>query len=603
MSETYFQEDEIVGKIYDSRLINRLLPYLKPYLLPMILAISCVILGMGMFLVNPYILGRVVDLGIKPKDMDTIKRLAYVYGGIEVFVFLFAYCQNYLLQYVGQKVMFDIRTQLFAHLQRLPVSFFDKNPVGRLVTRTTNDVAALSELFSAGIVVVIGDIFVILGIATTLVFLQPVLGIATLSTIPMLILAAYYFQSRFRTAYRNARAAIARVNASLSESISGIKVIQIFNRQVEREIKFDALNSNHRECQLVSIFYHALFTPIMTVINALTIAIILLLGGSMVLDGKVSIGVLVSFLAYAQHFFYPIRDISEKVSVFQSAMASAERVFGLLDEKEEVGLVEGKTLAGVKGKIEFKSVNFSYVQNRPVLKNLSFTVYSGESVAIVGHTGAGKTTIASLLNRFYDFQDGEILIDEVDIRTIAKKFLRGCTGVIQQDVFIFSGNVLENIRLWNDRISLEAVEKIADEVDAGEFIRNLPGGFESEIYERGANLSGGQRQLLSFARALCADPKILILDEATSSVDTGTEKIIQKAISKLINGRTCLIIAHRLSTIRHCDRILVLHKGVLVEAGTHEELLTRKGYYHKLHEIQFKEEENHLARSDNRRFV
>ncbi len=626
MSSSYFQEDEIVGKIYDARLVRRIFGYLAPYRRRAALAVFFVICSMSLFIVNPWLLGKIVDQGIKKADLLFIRNLSLLYLGIEILVYLSTCAGHYLLQWVGQNVMYDLRSQLFAHLQRLPVAFFDRNPVGRLVTRTTNDVAAMSELFSAGIVVVVGDVVLIVGIALALLWQHLFLGVMTLITIPLLIAAAWFFQSRIRDAYRLVRVRIARVNASLSEGISGVKVVQIFNREAQQIERFDVLNTSHREAQLQSLFYHAVFTPVVTVINAITIVIILLIGGGMVQRGEVSLGTLVSFLAYAQHFFFPIRDISEKVSIFQSAMASAERVFGLLEEAEEP-IDENPPVARasadtdteprekssdtptlkpgspdsaaartdvkpttIQGGITFENVSFAYVPGEPVLKGLSFSIDACQSIALVGHTGAGKTTIASLLNRFYDIQEGRILIDGRDIRSFDRRELRRQIALIQQDVFIFSGNVLENIRLWNPGYDETWVAQVAAEVHAHDFISRLPAGYKSEIYERGTNLSAGQRQLLSFARALCTRPRILILDEATSSVDSDTEKAIQDAILKLTRGRTCLIIAHRLSTIRHCDRILVLHQGRLVESGTHDELLAKKGTYYKLYELQFKDQ-------------
>ncbi|HNV71693.1 MAG TPA: ABC transporter ATP-binding protein, partial [Candidatus Ozemobacteraceae bacterium] len=538
MSGSYFQEDEIVGKIYDARLIRRIFGYLGPYRWRAALAVLFVICSMSLFIVNPWLLGKIVDQGIKKADLLLIRNLSLFYLGIEILVYLSTCAGSYLLQWVGQNVMYDLRSQLFSHLQRLPIAFFDRNPVGRLVTRTTNDVAAMSELFSSGIVVVVGDVVLIVGIALALLWQHLFLGVMTLITIPLLIVAAWYFQSRIRDAYRQVRVRIARVNASLSEGISGVKVVQIFNREALQIERFETLNVSHRESQLQSLFYHAVFTPVVTVINAITIVIILLIGGSMVQRGEVSLGTLVSFLAYAQHFFFPIRDISEKVSIFQSAMASAERVFGLLEEAEEpvttvsgtmtaspqaTADTEGSALPAIKGGITFENVSFSYVPGEPVLKDLSFAIEPCQSVALVGHTGAGKTTIASLLNRFYDIQQGRILIDGLDIRSFDRRNLRRQIALIQQDVFIFSGNVLENIRLWNPTYDEAWVAQVAAEVHAHDFISRLPDGYKSEIYERGTNLSAGQRQLLSFARALCTRPRILILDEATSSVDSDTE--------------------------------------------------------------------------------
>jgi len=587
MRDSYVQDDELSGSVYDGRLMRRLLPYVRPHIVPAAAAILLVFLGMGMFLVNPWVLGRVVDLGIKSGDAAAVTRLALVYGVLELLIFLAACGQNYLLQYVGQHVMLELRTRLFGHLQRLPIRFFDRNPVGRLVTRVTNDVAALGELFSSGLVVVLGDLVVLVGIAIAMLLLEPALGLATLATVPLLIASAVYFQSRIRTAYRLVRQRIARLNATLAENISGMKIIQMYRREPERAAGFVVLNASHRDAQLDTLFYHAVFTPVVTLINGLTIVIVLLLGGSMVRNGQITVGVLVSFLAYAQFFFFPIRNISEKVTLFQSAMAAAERVFALMDEQEEQAIIEGSAPDRWRGEIVFDRVTFGYEPGRPVLHDVGFRVAPGESVAIVGHTGAGKTTIASLLQRFYEIDSGSITIDGFDLRNISKDALRRGIGVIQQDVFIFSGSAVENIRLWDETRGEAEVTGHAERVRAAGFLRALPGGFGGELYERGANLSTGQRQLLAFARALCADPPVLVLDEATSAVDTETEKSIQSAIETMAKDRTCLIIAHRLSTIRHCRRILVMHEGRLVEEGTHDELLARGGRYARLHEIQF----------------
>ncbi|RCK75993.1 MAG: Lipid A export ATP-binding/permease protein MsbA [Candidatus Ozemobacter sibiricus] len=587
MRNGFFSDDEVVGRFYDARLIKRLLGYVGRYAALAVLALVLVLTGMGLFLVNPWLLGRIVDLGIRGRDADMLVKLGCLYGAVELLIFVVTYAHNYLLQVIGQRVMYDLRAEFFSHLQRMPLPFFDRNPVGRLVTRVTNDIATLAELFSSGIVMVIGDLVLIIGIAATLIGLQPTLGLATLSTVPLLAVAAWFFQTRIRMAFREVRTRIARVNAALSENLSGIRVIQIFTQEARRARRFDELNASHRDAQLDSVFYHSLFTPTVTIINAVCIVVVLLLGGHMHQTGALSLGLLVSFLTYAQNFFHPIRNISEKVTIFQSAMASAERVFALLDEPEESGCREGAALGEVRGEIVFDRVSFSYTGTHEVLHEISFTVAPGQSVAIVGHTGAGKTTITALLNRMYEVTRGRILLDGRDLRDIAKFDLRRRIAVIHQDVFLFADTVLENIRLWDPAVPPERVEQIAREIGADPFIRALPHGYRTELQERGANLSTGQRQLISFARALCADPAILVLDEATSSIDSESEKIIQEAIKTLTRGRTCLIIAHRLSTIRHCDRILVLHQGHLVESGTHDELLARRSFYHKLYELQF----------------
>lgn len=587
MDDSYFNEDDIKAPAWDSNLAWRMWPFLRVWRSHFIVAVVLVLLGTAVHIGLPLILGKAVDLGIKGKDYGLLLHYVMLYAAGHTAFFVLSAARSWLLQYTGQRVLHDLRNALFAHIQKLPISFFDRTPVGRLVTRITNDVATLAELFSAALINVSSEICILFGIGGMMLALHFKLGLAALITTPGLFYIAWFLKVKMRDAFRLARAKLATMNASLAENVSGMSVIHIFNQEPARENKFDQMNLELRDAELTSVFYNSFFVPAVTVFTAITLTVVIVYGGWLVSRNEISMGLLITFIAYTQAFFDPVRQISEKISVFQSAMASAERVFALIDEQPEPDLLEGEEFKTLHESIEFRNLNFAYTPDKPVLKGLSFKIRKGERLAIVGHTGAGKTTLASLLKRFYDYQNGDILLDGVDLRKFSRTSLRLKIGLIQQDVNIFSGTLLENIFLADDRFNHQKFDNIIKELEMESLINKLPEGINTQIYERGSNISAGQRQLIAFSRALATDPEILILDEATSSVDSETEAIIQKAVQRLTSQRTSLIIAHRLSTIRNCDRILVLHNGRLVEQGSHEELLAAKGHYHKLYELQF----------------
>jgi len=587
--EDYFNEDDIKAPMWDTGLVRRMLPYLRNWRPHFLLSVLLVLAGTAVQISLPLLLGRAVDLGIKIRNFELLWHyvMLYAVGHASFFVILAA--RNWLLQYTGQQVLHELRTHLFSHIQKLPISFFDRTPVGRLVTRITNDVATMAELFSAALINVSGDICVLIGIGLMMLTLHWKLGLAALLASPLLYYVVWILKGKMRDTFRHARARLAMLNASLAENVSGMSVIHVFSQEAAREAKFDEMNTSLREAELTSVFYNSFFSPVVTIFSAITLAIVTTYGGWLVSTGEISIGLLITFIAYTQAFFDPVRQISEQISVFQSAMASAERVFGLLDEAPEPDLESGREFTGLNNEIEFRNLNFSYNSDKQVLKDLSFTIKKGERIAVVGHTGAGKTTLAALLKRFYDYQNGQILIDGVDLREFSRSSLRRRIGLIQQDVNIFSGTILDNIFLAEGSFDKNKLDSIISELQMEILIDKLPQGIETQIFERGSNISAGQRQLIAFSRALATDPEILILDEATSSVDSETESIIQRSVQQLTSSRTSLIIAHRLSTIRNCSRILVLHNGRLVEQGSHEELLKQKGHYQKLYELQFAE--------------
>jgi ATP-binding cassette subfamily B protein len=586
------QEDEILGKAYDGRLARRLLGYLAPYRGRVAVGVLLLLGASLADLAGPYITKVAIDRYVLTRDPGGLIGAAALYGLVLLLGFVLRYAQTYVAGALGQLVMFDLRTQLFRHVQRLSLAFFDRNPVGRLVTRLTNDVDAINEMITSGVVSSVGDLFTLIGITAVLLYLDWRLALLTFLVLPLLLWITGRMQRAMRSAYRATRVRLARINAYIAENVSGMQVVQLFNREGRNLHGFDGLNRDYRDATMRSLMYFALFFPIVGLASALAAGLILWYGGGQVLAGALSLGSLVAFIQYTERFFLPIRDLSEKYNTFQAAMASSERIFRLLDEP--VSVEDGPDpirLSSVRGEVVFDHVWFAYNPGEWVLRDVSFRVAPGESVALVGATGAGKTSVISLLSRFYDVQSGGVRLDGVDVRELAQEDLRTHVGVVLQDPFLFSGTIASNIRLHNQAITDERVREAATYVNADAFIRRLPGGYDEPVRERGAGLSVGQKQLLAFARAIAFNPEVLlVLDEATSSVDTETEGLIQDALSRLMRGRTSIIIAHRLSTVQDVDRIIVLHKGRVVEQGSHEELLSRRGHYHRLYELQYRAE-------------
>ncbi|HLO06577.1 MAG TPA: ABC transporter ATP-binding protein [Terriglobales bacterium] len=661
------QEEEVLGKAYDSRLMKRLLQYLRPYKWPVGISLASILIKAVADVLGPYLVAIEIDRYLVPVPRSTpfdsflstnpyvgIAQIAAMYVGLIALGFLLDYLQTYFMQWAGQMVMFDLRKQIFRHLQHMHIGFYDKNPVGRLVTRVTSDVDALNEMFTSGVVSIFEDVFVLAGITAIMLGMNWKLALITLAVLPLIAYATKIFRDKVRDSYRRIRTAIARINAYMQEHVSGMVVLQLFNREQRSFDKFSEVNAVHMEAFKDAIMAHAVYYPVVEILSSTAIACVIWFGGndiirkltvsSVAVDFSsrnllsfhvvrtvVSIGILTAFIQYAQRFFRPIQDFSEKYNILQSAMAASERVFKLLDTPAEItSPAVTKTPTG-PGRIEFDHVWFAYrsvagkdagespaatqgsgnghvgtglrpVQAEPssamvstepdwILRDVSFTIEPGETVAIVGHTGAGKTTIISLLMRFYDVQKGAIRIDGVDVKEMDLAELRRRYGVVLQDPFLFTGTVEGNIRLGTKDITDEDVEKAAEDVNLADFIRALPQGFKEEVRERGSTLSTGQKQLISFARALAHDPKILILDEATSSVDTETETRVRDALSRMVEGRTSVVIAHRLSTIQRADKIIVMHKGQVREVGTHQQLLAQHGIYYKLYQLQYKDQE------------
>ena len=591
MSDTQ-QDDEILGKAYDSRLMKRLLAYIKPYRKYVIIAIILNVFVAGLGPLRPYLTKIAIDDYILKFNYDGLQTIALILFASLILEAIMQYFLTYYTQQLGQKTLYDIRTQIFKHTQKLALKYFDRTPIGRIVTRATNDVESLSELFSSGIVMVFSDVFIIIWILVFMFSMDIPLSLVTLSVLPILIYGTFLFRKKVRETYRDVRFHLARLNSYMQEHVTGMSVVQIFRKEKDELKRFSEINADHREANIKSIFYYALFYPGVELVSSIAIALIVWYGGGEVIQGSVKLGDLFAFIQFTEMFFRPIRDLSEKYNILQTSMASSERIFKLLDNETFIVNPEDPTkLNGVKGDIEFKDVWFAYDNENYVLKNIDLKINPGETVAIVGHTGAGKSTLINILTRFYDINKGSILLDGIDIRNVDKRDLRKYISIVLQDVFLFSGTVESNINLDNSEIGIEKIIESAKTVGAHKFISNLPNQYKEEVKERGATLSVGQKQLISFARALAYDPKILILVEATSSIDTETEQLIQAAIEKLLVGRTAIVIAHRLSTIQNADKIVVLHKGEIREIGNHQELLAKRGIYYKLYQLQYKDQE------------
>jgi ATP-binding cassette, subfamily B, multidrug efflux pump len=632
------QDDDVVGKAYDSRLMGRLLTYLRPYKLQAVISLVAILLKAGSDVLGPYLTKVAVDRymtarpavhppswahRLSPNAMVGVTQIAGVYLATLVFSYLLEFVQTYLMQWTGQKVMFDMRSQIFRHIQRMHVSFFDRNPVGRLVTRLTSDVDALNEMFTSGVFAIFEDVFVLVLIVAIMLRMNWWLALIAFAVLPLILLVTRVFRKHVRDSYRRIRSAIARINASTQEHVSGMSVVQLFNREQRSFEEFETVNRQHMIAFKDAILAYALYYPAVELLSSVAIALVIWLGGYGVLRNAVSIGVLVAFIQYSQRFFRPIQDLSEKYNILQAAMAASERVFKLLDTPAELQSPPAPRASNGSGSIEFRHVWFTYqkldeqqlarihqaagpkelLAATPevewILKDVSFAIEPDQTAAIVGHTGAGKTTIIGLMMRFYEIQSGSVLINGVDVREHDVTELRRNFGVVLQDPFLFTGTIAENIRLGSDWITDERMKAAADEVNVGDFIRALPQGFDEPLRERGNSLSTGQKQLINFARALAHDPRVLVLDEATSSVDTDTEMRVRSALERMVQGRTSVIIAHRLSTVQQADRILVMHKGVLREFGTHQELLAQRGIYWKLYQLQYKDQEVQPVRASS----
>jgi ATP-binding cassette, subfamily B, multidrug efflux pump len=600
-------EEEVLGKAYDSRLMRRLLGYMRPYRIRIAISLGFLLAQSVLQVLGPLLTRTAVDRYIAPDAAQLprflarflpadaasgLARIGLLYLAVLTGSFVCEFVQTYLMQYTGQLAMFDLRRQLMQHLQDLDLAFYDRNPVGRLVTRVTSDVDVLNDLFASGLVTILGDVLVLVFILGIMFTFSPVLTAIMLTAMPFVILATVIFRRSVTESYRRIRVAIARINSYLQEHITGIVVLQLFNRERRASWEFEAVNRQHMLAFKDAITAYGWFYPVVEFISMLALAGILTYGGFRVQAGRLSLGVVAAFLQYGLRFFRPIQDLSEKYNILQSAMASSERIFKLLDTAPHVVAPETpKPAPETISPIEFDHVWFAYQGEDWVLRDVSFTIAPGETIAVVGHTGAGKTTLISLLLRFYDVQQGSIRVGGVDVRAFHPLELRRMFGVVLQDPYLFTGTLEENIRLGTEGIRTEQVEAAAEQVNLMDFIRGLPEGFGHGIRERGSGLSTGQKQLISFARALAHNPRYLILDEATSSVDTETEFRVRDALNKMVEGRTSVVIAHRLSTIQRADRILVMHKGKLRESGTHQELLAQRGIYWKLYQLQYKDQE------------
>ncbi|HZD45650.1 MAG TPA: ABC transporter ATP-binding protein, partial [Acidobacteriaceae bacterium] len=628
--KTAAHEDDVVGKAYDSRLMGRLLKYLRPYKWQAGISLTAIVLKALADILGPYLTKVAVDRYMTHEAVNSgakstwlarhlsaspaagITQIALIYVGALCFSYVLEFAQTYLMQWTGQKIMYDMRSEIFRHLQRMHVAFFDRNPVGRLVTRLTSDVDAPNEMFTSGVFAIFEDVFVLLGIVVVMLTMSWRLALISFAVLPVILLVTRIFRNSVRDSYRRIRTAIARINAFTQEHVTGMSVVQLFGREQRAFNDFEAVNRTHLVAFKDAILAYALYYPAVELLSSIAIALVIWIGGRGVLRGTVTIGILVAFIQYSQRFWRPIQDLSDKYNILQAAMAASERVFRLLDTPAEVTAPADPVPSPRAGRIEFRDVWFTYERLTPeqlaiisvaspedleaigvewILRGVSFTIEPNETAAIVGHTGAGKTTIISLMMRFYDVQRGQVLIDGIDVRQHELTALRQHFGVVLQDPFLFTGTIAENIRLGTKSISDEDMKRAADEVNVLDFIQSLPHGFNEPLRERGAGLSTGQKQLINFARALAHRPRILILDEATSSVDTETEIRVRTALDRMVTGRTSVVIAHRLSTVQRADTILVMHKGQLREMGTHQQLLARRGLYWKLYQLQYKDQE------------
>ena len=585
-------DDEVIGKAYDSRLMRRLLVYLRPYWRSVLAGLVVIVLTSLLQLVQPWLTKLAIDRYIAHGDLGGVGRVALIFLGVLTGVFALEFAQTWISQTIGQRIMFEMRMAIYGHLQKVDVAYYDRHAVGRLMTRVTSDVDALNDLFSSGVVSVFGDAFMLTGIIGVVLWMDWRLALVTFSVLPLIVWITQWFRRHVRETYREVRGWVARINAFLQENLTGMATVQLFRREPLNFARFDAINRGHRNANAQAIFYYAVFYPAIEGVATLATALIIVVGGGWVGSGTLTLGALVAFLQYAQRFFRPISDMSEKFNLLQAAMASSERIFHLLDTPVTIASPAAPTRrpGGARGHIRFEHVWFAYKDEDWVLRDVSFEVAPGQRVGIVGATGAGKTTIISLLLRFYDVQRGSIRIDGVDIRELDLADLRSVCGLVLQDVYLFSGTIGDNVRLGRTDIARAEIERAVAAVHADRFVADLPQGLDTPVGERGASLSVGQKQLLSFARALAVNPTVLVLDEATSSVDTETELLIRDALHVLMAGRTTIAIAHRLSTIQDVDRILVFHRGELREAGSHQELLAQRGLYERLYQLQYRDQ-------------
>ncbi|HEY0380152.1 MAG TPA: ABC transporter ATP-binding protein [Pyrinomonadaceae bacterium] len=593
-----FHEEEAIGKAYDWQVTRRLMRYLKPYLRALLPALGLTLVLNLLRILQPKFTQYAIDWYITPGNIGGLKWLALVFLAVLLVTFALSYLQAVLLETVGQRVMYDLRSELYRKLQRQEVAYYDRNPVGRVMTRLTSDVDALNELFTSGVIDVLGDLVMIAGIIVVMLWMDWQLTLVALVTVPLLVLATSWFRKGARRGYDLVRTRLARINAFLQERLSGAQTVQIFNAEGKSLRQFHDINHDYRNANVETIFYYAVFFPLVDLIGAIGVAVIIWYGGWLTMghtsgNSALTIGALVAFIQYSQALFQPIRDISDKYNVLQAAVVASHRIFRTLDLPVAVTTpAEPKKTGRAAGRIEFENVWFAYKEDEWVLKDVSFVVEPGQSVALVGHTGSGKTTITNLLMRFYDVQRGRVMLDGVDVRDWDLRALRENFAVVLQDVFLFSGTIESNIRLGQSAITDERVRWAAGEVHADRFVQRLHEGYKTEVKERGAGLSVGQKQLISFARALAFDPALLILDEATSSIDTETERLIQQAIERVMRGRTSVVVAHRLSTIQRADRIIVLHHGEIREQGSHQELLSQRGLYWRLYKLQYADGSN-----------